>query len=134
MQDMETPSTRQNFRQNTQRLGPRPLPLHLMMALSASLSLPAAWPKLKNDWPGLNLDQQVRLTRLREQAKNPNPDLDAAIAHESVARARAFVRGVKSYRHHSAKRSAPEAPVVWRAGTTALRDYNPDASGAPIVL
>jgi polyhydroxyalkanoate synthase len=56
------------------------------------------------------------------------------LAEEAIARARRFVAGVKTYRHHPAHRSLPEAPVIWQDGTTLLRDYNPRHPDLPPVL
>lgn len=105
-----------------------------MMGLTAWLSLPAAWPRLKSGWPGSNPDLLARLQKFQERAKNPNPDFDQALAHAGVERARAFIRGIKAYRHHPAKRTLGPAPVIWQAGTTLLRDYNPAALDAPPVF
>lgn len=119
---------------NLPRTGPRPLGLHLMTALSASLSLPIVWPSLKSVWPSLNPVAQARLQNLLRLQENPNPAFEAALAEEAVARARRFVSGVQSYRHHPAHRTLTEAPVIWQDGTTVLRDYNPRHTDAPPVL
>lgn len=47
---------------------------------------------------------------------------------------RRVMEGIRLYRAHPAKRSLKEAPPVWRAGSTTLRDYNPSATDAPIIL
>ncbi|MER2519548.1 MAG: alpha/beta fold hydrolase [Bdellovibrionales bacterium] len=47
---------------------------------------------------------------------------------------RQVIKGIRLYRDHPAKRSLPDAPAIWRAGTTTLRDYNPSAKNAPIIL
>lgn len=47
---------------------------------------------------------------------------------------RRMMEGVRLYRSHPAARTLKDAPAIWRAGTTALRDYNPSARDAPIVL
>lgn len=53
-----------------------------------------------------------------------------------------YLTGIRNYRHHPARRVAQEQPVIWREGTTILRDYGAllegDGSGghkaAPPVL
>ncbi len=114
------------------RMGPRPLGLHLMTALYASLSLPTAWPNLKSDWPSLNPGAQTRLQKLRELGRNPA--FEAALAQEAIARSRRFIAGIKFYQHHPLRRNIPPTPIVWQSGTTCLRDYNPQHPDAPIVL
>ena len=48
---------------------------------------------------------------------------------------RRFLRGVKAYQNHPDHRDVTEAPVIWREGTTCLRDYAPNApASAPLVL
>ena len=50
-------------------------------------------------------------------------------------RSRNFMNGVTLYRNHPVRRGAETAPIIWRSGTTALRDYAPDAVNAlPILI
>ncbi|MDE1900871.1 MAG: alpha/beta hydrolase [Alphaproteobacteria bacterium] len=50
-------------------------------------------------------------------------------------RARQFMNGVNLYRHHPARRTVDEAPVIWQSGTTVVRDYTAQAAPrAPVVL
>jgi len=117
------------------RLGPRPFGLHLMMGLSASLSLPFVSPSLKNALPSLNPANSAAQAKLAALLQSQNsPAFDAALMVESVNRAHAFLKGVQTYRHHPARRDVPEAPVIWSEGTTKLRDYNPFMAHAPVVL
>ncbi len=51
-----------------------------------------------------------------------------------VLRARHFMNGVQLYLAHPVRRGPEEAPVIWRAGSTTLRDFAPRAFGAPPVL
>ncbi len=47
---------------------------------------------------------------------------------------RQIIKGIRLYRDHPDKRNLQDAPAIWRAGTTTLRDYNPSATNAPIIL
>jgi len=49
-------------------------------------------------------------------------------------RARNYMNGVTLYRNHAAQRGAETAPILWRSGTTGLRDYAPPSAHAPVVL
>jgi polyhydroxyalkanoate synthase len=51
-----------------------------------------------------------------------------------LVRARTFMKGVALYRDHPVRREPETAPVVWRSGTTSLRDYAPENLQAPPVL
>ncbi len=123
------------------RRGPRPLHLHLMTALCVWLSWPivrpglrATLPNLKNASANPDPDMLRRLENILEKTGTQNPALDRALAGEAVARARRFIAGIRAYRHHPDRRDVAEAPVIWSAGTTRLRDYNPSMPDAPIVL
>ena len=56
-----------------------------------------------------------------------------AIADAAVERSRLYIAGVRAYQNHPAERDAPDMPVIWREGGTALRDYNP-MGGVPILV
>lgn len=119
----------------TPRMGPRPFGLHLMMGLCASLSLPSMLPSLKSASPNskpANPELPAKLQTLLDETDNPG--FDAALRGLAVTRAQNFIAGIKAYRHHPAKRDAPEMPVIWQEGTTQLRDYNPSAATAPVIL
>jgi polyhydroxyalkanoate synthase len=117
------------------RLGPKPLGLHLATALSMWLALPLAWRNSKAGLPGLSPELRKTFANLAARlGPGPNPDFDRALADEIVARGRRFIGGVKTYRCHQARRGLNAMPVIWQAGTTALRDYNPSAPHAPAIL
>jgi len=114
------------------RLGPRPLGLHLTTALYASLSLPIAWRSLKSASTNLNPEAQARLQNLL--GLGASPEFEAAVAQEAIARARRFIAGIKFYQHAPIRRTLPSAPIIWQAGTTCLRDYNPQQPDAAVIL
>jgi polyhydroxyalkanoate synthase subunit PhaC len=117
------------------RLGPQPLGLHLTTALSMWLSLPLAWRSLKSGFPGLRPETQKAFVNLAARlGPGPNPDFERALADEIVKRGRRFIGGIKTYRHHPVRRNLAAMPIVWQAGTTVLRDYNPSAPHLPVVL
>ncbi len=130
------------------RLGPRPLPQHLGLAMSTWLNSAAILPSLRIAWqssaaqdPGQAAAQPAanplresvarRLAELGPQLDRANPEaLAAALQAEGHARLDAFLTGVETYRHHAFHRDLPEMPVLWRAGTTRLLDYRPADRGA----
>jgi len=122
------------------RLGPRPLPLHLMTALYASLSLPTAWRSL-NDASGnwnppasANLQKLQKLLADAERETGDTAALDSALRAEGLRHAHHFLTGVAHYQTSTVKRDLPDAPVVWQAGNTKLRDYAPGNKTARPVL
>ncbi|MCR6633121.1 MAG: alpha/beta fold hydrolase [Magnetospirillum sp.] len=77
------------------------------------------------------MDQQAEALRqsLSEAGPNAWVELDRALAEEALARHEAMLAGIEAYRRHPYARTLPEAPVLWREGTTVLRDYR-TGSGA----
>lgn len=117
-----TPSSQQAAR--APRLGPRPLPLHLMAASISYASSNAALPLLRDGlmrWsPALGKDAEA----LRQSLGKVNAEaLASAVEQEGRRRFDAFLTGVERYRHHPYRRDVEEPPVVWSSGTTVLLDY-----------
>ena len=104
--------------------------LHIATTLSALLSLPSVWPSLKS--ASLS-SSSASLTRLGELSA-AHKDLAPYLTREMLLRARSFMKGVALYRDHPVRRGFEPAPVIWRSGTTCLRDYAPEAVGATPVL
>jgi polyhydroxyalkanoate synthase subunit PhaC len=116
------------------RTGPRPLPLHLWTAATALLSsrtalqsLSAASPSspppstdATTGSPGAELHKLLAEIVGRQQA--------VGAALDTVARDRldAFLTGIETYRRHGYRRTLPEPPTIWQAGTTRLLDYGVD--------
>jgi polyhydroxyalkanoate synthase len=123
------------------RLGPRPLPQHLMLALTLWGNSAAAWPSLKAAWQSSSKAQNPSQLASALQALAPELQkadeaaLLDALTLEGHRRLGHFLDGVLAYRRYPGARRMPDRPVLWREGTTLLRDYrrNTDAA-APRVL
>lgn len=110
------------------RLGPRPLPLHLMAAqglwtssLAASTLLNSAstsWPA-----PSANPPDPDLAAALQKLGPSDREALAAAAGAEANSRISAFLDGVNAYRHHPYRRDLADPPVVWAEGTTRLLDF-----------
>ena len=106
------------------RQGPRPLPLHLLLAGLALGSSRLAWPHLRQDWPSLNTGLRARSQGLAPLLDALDPAaLQAAVAGEAASRASQFLEGLAAYRAHPYRRELPDPPLLWQAGTTKLYDY-----------
>lgn len=128
--------------QAVRRLGPRPLPQHLTLALALWGNSAAAWPSLKAAWRNSNEAEQASpLARaLRALAPALQDADEAALLHaltiEGHRRLGQFLDGVLAYRRDPCVRRPADRPVLWREGTTLLRDYRSggNESAAPRLL
>lgn len=116
------------------RIGPRPLPLHLMTALASWFGSGAALPLLKSGWPRSKPEFASAARDLEAQLAAVVPEaFGAALERELRSQADLFLRGLEQYRHHPYRRDLDEPPVVWAEGTTRLLDYAP-AGGVPVLV
>ena len=145
-----------------QRLGPRPLPLHLAMEgwiLQMSLSglMPSSgasplWKQVKDTWmpavfPALTAaNDPVRRVAAEALGKSPEafneawqtaldaPRFLAAVTDEAQQRMERFMRGVMTYQYHPHRRRLEAPPAVWHRGVATLRDYGGPADAAPVLF
>ena len=124
------------------RLGPRPLPLHLMAAGLAWTNSRAALPLLKSGSPIWRPEVQGAGAELQASLENVDPEpFQRAVERQLRERMGALAEGILSYRRHPYRRNLPDPPVIWRQGTTRLLDYGTagdggrtGGSGAPPVI
>lgn len=121
------------------RLGPRPLPLHLMIAASTWTSSCAAWTVWRHDSPPLNRADGEGAERLRADLAKADPDaFAAALVRLAAKRQRDLIAGIQSYRAHPYRRDVADPPAIWEEGTTRLLDYGAVRGAArpdgPVVL
>jgi polyhydroxyalkanoate synthase len=112
-----------------------------MLALALWGNSAAAWPSLKAAWQSSKEPSQP--SPLASALQSLAPELQKAdeaalldaLTLEGHRRLGHFLDGVTSYRRHPNARHPSDRPVLWREGTTLLRDYRrgSDAS-APRVL
>jgi polyhydroxyalkanoate synthase len=116
------------------RLGPRPLPLHLMGAMTSWLGSVAALPSLKSGWPRSKPALANAARDLAAQLAAIAPEaFSTALERELRSQADAFLRGLERYRHHPYRRAVAAVPTVWQDGTTRLLDYGP-SDGVPVLV
>lgn len=117
------------------RVGPRPLPLHLMSHAATMMGSRAALPLLRNGslpWRP-ELAEPARQIQSLLAAAGPEglAAFDAALAEEGIRRHQDFLAGIERYRRHPYRRAQPAPPVAWAEGTTRLLDYRPPVEGEP---
>ena len=110
------------------RQGPRPLPLHLLLASATWLSSLGALPLAKSNslaWKKSGLEREA--AALAEALANAPPEaLLAALGDEARRRFGRFLDGITAYRAHPYRRSLADPPVLWSEGTSRLLDYQPE--------
>ena len=134
------------------RLGPRPLPLHLMAAgltwASSRSALPlwnVASPPLKGarhkeagqKGAGDRGELAERAAALRRSLEGTDPAAFArAVEREVLERMTLLADGIEAYRHHPYRRQLADPPVLWQEGSSRLLDYGAFAADAtgPAVL
>ena len=113
------------------RLGPRPLPLHLGLAVLAWQSSKAALPLLRTGslpWKAHLAEAAVALQQ--NLAKTASEAFEDAVAREVDRRFHALLSGLEAYRAHPYRRNLREPPAVWQEGTSRLLDYALDGGAS----
>lgn len=101
------------------RRGPRPLLLHLTLAMLRSSVSTASSGILRPDWPNSNAQGILdALTNPGERAAFP-----LAVLHEALRQDHALIEGILAYRRHPWRRTIPPVPTIWSAGDSSLRDF-----------
>jgi polyhydroxyalkanoate synthase len=107
------------------RLGPRPLPQHLLTAMLGWTSSLASWRIWSAASPASRPPLPENLAPLGLDLANLDPDdFAAALERETVARLDRLAAGIVAYRTFPARRQIAPPPVAWREGTTRLLDFS----------
>jgi polyhydroxyalkanoate synthase subunit PhaC len=119
-----------------QRLGPRPLGLHLATAAMSSMIWRAALPMWKSGSLPWSPALESAAEKLRRDLEGHSlEDFAGAVELELRRRFDAFLRGIETYRAHSYRRTLSAAVEIWSEGTTRLFDHgSPDRTDGPAVL
>jgi polyhydroxyalkanoate synthase len=121
----------------TERAGPRPLPLHLATSASVWMSSLAALAPARSgliSWsehlpPSQRASAGPIQTRIAEA---DDEGLARAVSAEATHRLTEFVTGIKAYRAHPYRRPPTRAEPVWQDGASRLLDYG--GAGRPLLL
>lgn len=117
------------------RLGPRPLPLHLSMALGAWLSSLAALQLARSGSLHWRHAPPTAPTALQEALARADPEaLAHALGAAAAQRIGRFLDGIEGYRAHPYRRRLQEPPLLWQAGTTRILAFGGEPAGTPVLL
>ena len=114
------------------RRGPRPLLLHLTLAMLRSNALRDMSQPWKTDWQGLSKEAILRSLEKSVRGENPERDVPAAAVAEMLRQDGALIGGIAAYRRHPWQRGLLDPPAIWAEGSTRLLDYG--ISGGRAVL
>lgn len=115
------------------RLGPRPLPLHLGLAMWGVTASSVALPISSKEWSGWKPHLASAAAELQSDLAAANPEaLGRAVITEGLRRLDTLLTGIEKYRHHPWRRDVADPPTVWSEGSTVLRDYG--GVGPPVLF
>jgi poly(3-hydroxyalkanoate) synthetase len=119
------------------RRGPRPLLLHLSLAMMRSAVLSSALPSWSAAWPS-RTGAEDSLAKIAAHVAEAGPGAESRFAHallsEAWAQDRGFLAGIAAYRRHPYQRLMDDPPVIWDEGGSRLSDYTTDGSGPLVVV
>jgi polyhydroxyalkanoate synthase subunit PhaC len=128
-----TPKPRMNTRTDTpaplRRRGPRPLLLHLTLAMLRSTVSRATSPSLNPASPNSSTAFAAAAAAIAEVLRNPTRADNAAeafpraVVEETLRQDADLIGGIAAYRRHPYSRMLQDPAVVWAEGETRLLDY-----------
>ena len=107
------------------RRGPRPLLLHLTIAMLKSSVSAAMSPHWRHGWPNSSAAEAVRAALASQKAEDAFP---AAVIAEVARQDSALIAGIAAYRRHPWQRALVDPPTIWEEGGTRLLDYGGDTA------
>ncbi len=109
------------------RRGPRPLLLHLTLAMLRSNVSRATSPLWSADWrnssvPAILQSIQQSIHDLSGDG-NRDGDFQASVLAETLRQDATLIEGIAAYRRHAFRRTLVDPPVIWSEGDSRLFDY-----------
>src|ERR1019366_5891169 len=116
------------------RRGPRPLLLHLTLAMLRSSASRSASLSSKHSWPNWNATIEAMLRSALQPGEAEAFPGD--VLAETLRRDAALIEGIAAYRRHPWRRELPDPPEVWQEGGSRMLDYGAGgkAGSGPAVL
>ncbi len=116
------------------RRGPRPLLLHLTLAMLRSTVSRIKSPHWSADW--LNSDMAAVLRSILSAVRDGNHEtaFPTEVVAETLRQDAQLIEGIAAYRRHVWRRTLVDPPVIWSEGGTRLLDYGHDAAGPPVLF
>jgi polyhydroxyalkanoate synthase len=116
------------------RRGPRPLLLHLTLAMLRSTVSRVRLPPWSGDSPGSSAKAVEWLIRRAVRDGNHETNFPAEVVAETLRQDAALIAGIAAYRRHPWHRTLVDPPTIWSEGGTRLLDYGQDNRGLPVLF
>ena len=121
------------------RRGPRPLLLHLTLAMLRSTVSRATSPTSKPGWPTSSTAFTEAATVIAAALRDPEHAGSAAealfsreVVDETLRQDAALISGIAAYRRHPHARDLADPPALWAEGESRLLDYG--GQGVPVLF
>jgi polyhydroxyalkanoate synthase len=115
------------------RRGPRPLLLHLTLAMLRS-SVSRATSQLWNaDWQNSSVAAILQSIQNAVRSGSHESEFSSAVVAETLLQDAALIEGIAAYRRHPWQRTLVDPPSIWSEGSSRLLDYGP-AGGLPVLF
>src|ERR1700760_1516296 len=98
------------------RRGPRPLLLHLTLAMLRSNVSRGTSPLWNADWQSSSVAAVLQSIQSAIQHGSADGDFSAAVVAETLRQDAALIEGIAAYRRHPARRALADPPAVWAEG------------------
>jgi polyhydroxyalkanoate synthase len=115
------------------RRGPRPLLLHLTLAMLRSNVSRATSPFWNADWQTLSVAAVLQSIQSAVQHGNHENEFAPAVVTETLRQDASLIQGIAAYRRHPWRRNLMDPPAIWTEGNTRLLDYG-SVSGQPVLF
>jgi polyhydroxyalkanoate synthase len=115
------------------RRGPRPLLLHLTLAMLRSNVSRATSPLWNAGWPTSSVAAILRSIQSAVQDAGRQSDFPTGVVAETLRQDAALIEGIAAYRRHPWQRTLEDPPAIWSEGSSRLLDYGP-AGGHPVLF
>lgn len=116
------------------RRGPRPLMLHLTLAMLRSAISRAGSPHWRQNWPNSKANALRDAVQAAMQGSGLADTFTASVAQEALRQDALLIEGIAAYRRHPWRRRMQEPPAVWQEGTSRLLDYGGSDGGLAVLF
>jgi polyhydroxyalkanoate synthase len=115
------------------RRGPRPLLLHLTLAMLRSNVSRVTSPLWNADWQTSSVAAILQSIQNALRDENHESEFSSAVIEETLRQDAELIEGIAAYRRHPWYRKLEDPPAVWSEGSTRLLDYRPEG-GQPVLF